>query len=149
MLQKTYNHGTLNRRNSYRQRIKTYTPLKLHGDTMRWWLLHLFPGGPAIKSHRGQLCRPFGSALTLSNDDHSDDDDSMIDNDDDENNVDHCEDDDERGREGNNNIRWDSFLRKGQPGSTTSWTSPTGCQSTCHRKRARPENHRRIINRLV
>ena len=61
--------------------------------------MHLLPGGSAIKSHRGQLCRPLGSALTLSNDDHSDDVDSMIDNDDDENNVDHCEDDDERGRE--------------------------------------------------
>ena len=76
----------LNKRNSYGQRIKTYTPLKLHDDTMRWWLLHLFPGGPAIKSHRGQLCRPLGSALTLSNDDHSIDDDG-------ENNDDHGDDD--------------------------------------------------------
>ena len=132
----------LNRRNSYGQRIKTYTPLKLHDDTMRWWLLHLFPGGPAIKSHRGQLCRPLGSALTLGNDDHSDDDDdSMINNDD--------GDDNDKKRSRRKNISGDNFLRKGQPGSTTSWTSPTGCQSTCHRKHARPENYRKIINRLV
>ena len=97
---------TLNRRNSYRQRIQIITPLKLHDDMMRWGLVHLLPGGSAIKSHRGQLCRPLGSALTLGNDDHSDDDDdSMINNDD-------GDDNDKKRSRRKINIRW-QFSKKG------------------------------------
>ena len=99
-------------------------------------------GDDDVYEESGQLCRPLGSALTLGNDDHSDDDDdSMINNDD--------GDDNDKKRSRRKNISGDNFLRKGQPGSTTSWTSPTGCQSMCHRKHARPENYRKIIKRLV